>query len=178
MFYSIGMKRRKKRSRTLIFLLLITGLGSWTMHKFYVSLTEVRFNPESNRIEVSIRIFPDDLDRALLEREGIYTQLATELESEGADSLLGRYLLDHFSLEVNGNLTELEYLGKETEADAIWCYLESGKVEVPTEYLVTNSILSQTFEDQVNIVQVYQHDWNKGLMLTRDRPSEQLSVGK
>lgn len=148
------------------------------MHKFFVSLTEVRFNSESGRIEVSIRVFPDDLDRALFEREGIHTQLATELELPEADSLLKLYLLDHFYMEVNGERIQLEYLGKEPEADAIWCYLESEKLEEPSVYLVNNSILTHTFEDQVNIVQVYQGKWNKGLMLSRDHRSDQLTVGK
>ena len=148
------------------------------MHKFYVSLTEVRFNSESGRIEVSIRIFPDDLDHALFESEGIHTQLATELETPEADSLLELYLLEHFSLEVNGEPIELEFLGKEPEADAIWCYLESDQVAEPKAYTVYNSILTHTFEDQVNIVQVYQEKWNKGLMLSRDHRSDRLVVGK
>lgn len=176
--YSIRMKGLKHRCRSLILLLLLLGLGSWSMHKFYVSLTEVRFNSESDRIEVSIRIFPDDLDRALLEREGVHTQLATELELPKADSLLKLYLLDHFSLKVNGEHIELEFLGKESEADAIWCYLESDQVSEPMEYMVYNSILTHTFEDQVNIVQVYQKKWNKGLLLSRDHRSDQLFVGK
>jgi len=176
--YSIRMKGLKHRYSSLVLLLLLLGLGSWSMHKFYVSLTEVRFNSESGRIEVSIRVFPDDLDRALFELEGIHTQLATELESPEADSLLKMYLLDHFSLEVNGERIELEYLGKEPEADAIWCYLESDLIGEPIDYLVYNSILIQTFEDQVNIVQVYQGKWNKGLMLSRDHRSDQLFVGK
>ena len=177
-FYSIRMKDLKHRCKSLILLLLLLVLGSWSMHKFYVSLTEVRFNPESKRIEVSIRIFPDDLDRALFESEGIHTQLATELELPEADSLLKLYLLDHFSLEVDGKAIELEYLGKEPEADAIWCYMESEKVAEPSAYTVYNSILTQTFEDQVNIVQVYQEKWNKGLLLSKDQRSDQLFVGK
>lgn len=159
-------------------LLLITVLGSWILHEFYVSLTEVRFNSQSGRMEVSIRVFPDDLDVALFEKHGIFTQLASELEAPEADSLLRDYLLEHFSVEVNGQVLELEYLGKETEADAIWCYLESGALSEPLNYLINNSILIPSFEDQVNIVQVYQGDWNKGLMLNRDQLKGKLTVGK
>lgn len=178
MLYSIGMKGQKRPGRILFLFLMLLALGSWSMHKFYVSLSEVKYNAKSERVEVSIRIFPDDMDRALLEREGMHTQLATELELPEADSLLEIYLIEHFFLEVNGQRIKLEYLGKEPEADAIWCYLESEKLEEPREYLVYNSILTQTFEDQVNIVQVYQGKWNKGLMLSRDLTSDQLSVGK
>jgi len=177
-FCNITMPGLKNIGKLFFILLLIIGLGSWTLHKFYVSLTEVRFNPSSGRIEISIRIFPDDLDRALLEKHGIFTQLATELEAPEADSLLMEYLLDHFSLEVNGRSIELDYLGKETEADAIWCYLESEMVSEPLTYLVQSTILTLSFEDQVNIVQVYQEKWNRGLMLNRDQRSGLLKVGE
>ena len=163
--------------KSFFILLLITVLGSWVLHEFYVSLTEVRYNSDSERMEVSIRVFPDDLDRALLQKHGIFAQLSTELEAPEADSLLGRYLGRHFSLEINGKPLKLEYLGKEAEADAIWCYLESEPLSEPLNYQIFSSILLESFEDQVNIVQVYQGDWNKGLMLNRDQQSGQLRFG-
>jgi len=175
-FYNMHMHRYKNILRSTLIFLLIIGFGSWMLHEFYVSLTEVRFNPQSSRLEVSIRVFPDDLDRALLEQHGIHTQLASELEAPQADSLLMLYLLKHFVLEVDGQSIALEYLGKEPEADAIWCYLESEAVSEPKNYQVSSSILTQSFEDQVNIVQVYQRKWNKGLMLSRDQRTGTLSV--
>lgn len=170
------MPGQKNILRYCVILLIIIGLGSWTLHEFYVSLTEVRFNPQSSRIEVSIRVFPDDLDRALLDQHGIYTQLASELEAPEADSLLMLYLLKNFTLEVDGHTIKLEYLGKEAEADAIWCYLESETLTEPKIYQLSSSILIQSFEDQVNIIQVYQGKWNKGLMLSRDQLKGTLTV--
>lgn len=168
-----------KRLRLKLGLLLFTVFisGAWLMHEFYVSLSEVRYNPETERYELSIRIFPDDLDRALLERSGIRTQLATELEHEMADSLLMVYLLEDFSLEVNGKKLRLDYLGKEPESDAIWCYLESSKVAAPETITVRNTILTEYFMDQVNIIQVYHGKWNKGLMLDRNQDSGSLHIG-
>ena len=160
--------------KSFLILLLINVLGSWILHEFYVSLTEVRYNYDSERMEVSIRVFPDDLDRALLQKHGIFTQLSTELEAPEADSLLGEYLNRHFSLEINGRPLKLNYLGKEAEADAIWCYLESEPLSEPLDYQIFSSILLENFEDQVNIVQIYQGDWNKGLMLSSDQQSGQL----
>jgi len=152
--------------------------GGWLMHKFYVSLTEIRYNDQTKRFEVSMRIFPDDLDLALLERSGIHTQLATELEHEKADSLLMVYLLEDFKLQVNGEELGLNYLGKESESDAIWCYLESSTVRDPESITILNAILTEFFPDQVNIVQVYHGKWNKGLLLNRDQYVDKLSIGK
>jgi hypothetical protein len=171
------MFQKIKQLRLLLILPVLLLCTSWLLHEFYVSITEVRYNPDLERFEVSMRIFPDDLDRALLERSGIHTQLATELEHEQADSLLMRYLLEDFSLEVNGLILELNYLGKEPESDAIWCYLESSKITDPEKLRIRNAVLTEYFPDQVNIIQVYHGEWNKGLMLDRNQQSGSVQIG-
>jgi len=159
-------------------LLALLICSAWLIHEFYVSITEVRYNTNTERFEVSMRIFPDDLDRALLERTGIHTQLATELEHKKADSLLMVYVLEDFSLEVNGKDLELNYLGKEPESNAIWCYLESSQISDPEALTVRNVLLTEYFPDQVNIIQVYHGKWNKGLMLDRNQISGSLRIGQ
>ena len=165
--------------KKVIFIGLVLMLfGSGLNHKFYVSLTEIRYNPKSQRIEVTIRVFPEDLDHAILEQTGVQTHLATELEPPEADNLLWEYLSGHFSVEADGEPIKLTYLGKETESDAIWCYLESAELPEPRTYQIHNSILVKTFEEQVNIVQIYQGKWNKGLMLNRDHQTDRLTIRK
>lgn len=168
--------------KKILVLAVLTGTllicCSWLPHKFYVSLTEVRYNTLSERYEVSMRIFPDDLDRALLERSGIRTQLATELEHEDADSLLESYLLENFTLRADGREILLNYLGKEPESDAVWCYLESDPFPVPENLYIRHDLLTEIFPEQVNIVQVYVDDWNRGLMLNRNDHDGRLTVGE
>ena len=88
------------------------------------------------------------------------------------------YLLEDFSIEVNGALLELNYLGKETESDAIWCYLESSRVAAPETITIQSILLTELFPDQVNIIQVYHGKWNKGLLLDLNQDSGTLSIGK
>ncbi len=171
------MSSGRNRIPSGLFLLALILSSSWVIHKFYVSLTEIRYNQNTERFELSLRIFPDDLDRALLERTGIYTQLATELEHPDADSLLMLYLLEDFTLEVNGAKLALNFLGKEPESNAIWCYLESTKVTAPETITVHNAILTEYFPEQVNIIQVYRGKWNKGLLLDRDQMTGSLILG-
>ena len=173
------LKLRRNRLTGLgIILTALLVLGAWVMHEFYVSITEIRYNAQRERFEISMRIFPDDLDRALLERNGIRTQLATALEHDLADSLLMLYLLEDFSLEVDGEALELTYLGKEAESNAIWCYLESSVRSAPETIQIRNRILTEYFPDQVNIIQVYRGKWNNGLMLDRNESSGTLHMGR
>jgi hypothetical protein len=169
------------RKKTALYGFVLLGLvlcSAWLMHKFYVSLTEIRYNDQTLRFEVSMRIFPDDLDRALLEMYGIQSQLATRLEHELADSLLMVYLLEDFSISADGKEIGLSYLGKEPESDAVWCYLESSPVPEPDSLTVRNVLLTEFFPDQVNIIQVYHGKWNKGLLLNRDQDRGALLMGE
>jgi hypothetical protein len=170
------LKTKNKAPVVLLVALFISS--GWFMHKFYVSLTEIRYNADTERIEVSMRIFPDDLDLALMERTGNRTLLGTELESPEADSLLMIYLLQDFNLKVNGKEIVLNYLGKEPETNAIWCYLESSKIPPPETITIRNAILTEYFPDQVNIIQVYDGKWNKGLLLNRSESSGKLTIGE
>ena len=172
------MFRKNRLMRLGLILPALLVLGAWIMHEFYVSITEIRYNAQRERFEISMRIFPDDLDRALLERSGIHTQLATALEHEMADSLLMVYLMEDFSVEVNGQQLELNYLGKEPESNAIWCYLESSRIKAPETMNIRNRVLTEFFPDQVNIIQVYHGKWNKGLMLDRQESSGTLHLGR
>ncbi len=171
------MNFRKKWVTGMLLLAIWLGGAGW-LHKFYVSLTEIRYNEHSMRMEVSMRIFPDDLDRALQDRYGVETHLASSLEPPHADSLVGAYLRRHFSLFLNGREVGFSYLGKEPESDAIWCYLESEPLGAnPSVLLIRNNILMEQFDDQVNIIQVYAGNWNRGMLFTKESPQGSLTIG-
>ncbi len=162
----------------VLVLAVILCSGFYIHHEFYVSLAEIRYNPKTECMEVSLRIFPDDMDRVLEERWGITTSLVTELEHPAADSLVESYLADHFQIELDGTRLPLTYLGKEAESDVMWCYLESEPIGRPAEIMVYNSLLTEVFEGQVNITQVYVGKWNRGLLLKREQTRGHLIIGK
>ena len=171
------MKSRNFRY-TLLAVAIVFLSGFTVFHKFYVSLTEIRVNAGSSRLEVSMRIFPDDLDKVFFELYGLESNLATSLEPPEADTLLGAYLRLHFKVTADGEPVSFTYLGKEPESDAIWCYLESEPIPTPRILKIHNTILMYQFEDQVNIIQVYVGEWNRGLLLTDDEPEGGLHIGE
>ena len=174
-FKTKSLKRKVHIIIAIIFAMLLFASFSW-LHEFHVSLTEIRYNPESERMEVSLRIFPDDMDRALMEHYGITSGLLTAQEHVAADSLLEIYLLELFRIDLDGAPLPLSYLGKEAESDVMWCYLESKALEKPDEIAVNNAILTEIFEDQVNIIQVYFGKWNRGMLLRREDPRGSLII--
>jgi len=169
-------RNHKDKIRIVILLLVLFVLSGSIPHKFYVSLTEIQIRPEKGKLEISMRIFPDDLDLAIMASSGVNPQLSTELEHKDADKWLDEYIHKFFSISINSEEMEFTYIGKEPESDAIWCYLEADYTGIPKDIQVKNSILTDQFRDQKNIVQVYFNKYNKGMLLDAYNSSGSLSI--
>jgi len=157
---------------------ILTLVWGWMgiFHPFYISLTEMRYNPDSQRIEVSQKIFWDDLEEALTAASGQQVNFLNPADPELLNALVQRYLLKHNRLSVDGKPLELQYLGFEVEEDAAWFYLESGKVKKPRELTVENELLLEHFPGQQNIIHVYFGNKPKTLMLDKRRRMGKVEV--
>ncbi|WP_146202296.1 DUF6702 family protein [Dyadobacter jejuensis] len=137
------------RKGVFLLLVLVTCTAS-SLHEYHVSVTQIHQNKSGKTLEVSIRVFTDDLERALSENNGKRRFVINDKDQN--DAFIKRYIAEHFKLVNSKNEPlQLSYLGKEAEADATWIYLETG-VNTPVEgLLLTNSILTDIFDDQVNM---------------------------
>lgn len=143
-------------------------------HPFYISVCQIDYNGDTDALEMSFRIFTDDLELALESMGTGRLHLGTEREAEKADEYIGRYLARHVELEVNGLPVDAAFLGKEVDTDAIWCYVEIGGVTALHSLTIENTLLLETFEDQVNLVHVTANDRKKSLVFNRLQTRESL----
>lgn len=151
----------------LKFLTLLAAFATLSSaHDFHVSITQMEQNGKTGRLEIAVKIFTDDLELAVQPAGIPKLHLATREEHAAADSLIGQYLLEHLRLHVDGIPVVLAYLGKETESDATWCYLESGPMGKIGQLKVTNTVLFAQFDDQVNIIHWKQDGRTKARMVS------------
>lgn len=90
-------------------------------HPFYVSVLEMRFNPQTNSLECALKIFTDDLEKALehtLEAKKLY--LSETREHPDADTLIWHYIQQR----IRANALPMTYVGREGDIDAQWMYFE------------------------------------------------------
>jgi hypothetical protein len=124
-------------------------------HPFFISLTEMRYNSGSKKMELAQKIFWDDLEVALSKEAGVTVDFLKPKDKAKLESQIKAYLLKHTQVWVNGKLVSLTYMGYEVEEDAAWFYLESGVTAVPKTVEVQNTLLLRDFVGQQNIVHVY-----------------------
>ncbi|MGY6559045.1 MAG: DUF6702 family protein [Nitritalea sp.] len=156
--------------------LLFTFIFWWNSHPFYISLTDIRYNPQTTQLEISQKIFWDDLEVALAKEAESPVDFLNPADPERLQQQIERYLLTHNRVRINGKWMEMNYLGFEIEEDAAWFYLESGPATLPEEVEIHCTILVDDFRGQQNIVNFFRDKKPKSLILTKNKPSGSLKL--
>jgi len=124
------------------------------LHPFHVSVSEIKYKPEQKSLQISTRIFLDDLELAMRAYTGYDKLDITEPENrEKVDASLKKYTLEHVRLwDDKGKPYQVNYVGAEIDEDVMWCYLEIEKVKKLKSVKVKNSLLHEVWGDQENLV--------------------------
>lgn len=146
------MKYRIPLLLILLALPVLLCMAFMPPHDFHVSMTELEQNRENGRLEMTIKLFTDDLEKAL-EMEGVERLLlGDEAESEKADHYLNAYIQKRFEVESQEESVNWTFIGKEVEMDVTWCYLESDSIAPVEELKFESHLLTDVFDDQQNII--------------------------
>lgn len=146
---------------------LLTFTPDGLTHPFYISVCQMDHNPDTHGLEITFKIFIEDLEQALEAQGTGKLHLGTSRESEDTDRYIARYLEQHVLIEVNGQPLIGKYLGKEAEMDVVWCFVEMKDVPSINTITVTNTLLIDMFEDQTNMVHIEANGQKKSMLLTR-----------
>lgn len=146
------------------------------MHPFHVSVTEVSFNEDNKHLEISIRIFSDDLESVFRKRGKMDFNLVNSLEDTTVLAELESYLKSHFTIKEDAITIPLDFLGAEADRDVIWCFLESGPVTAPETIWSRNALLLDLFDDQINLVHLIIRNTTRSTKYYKDHDSGPVIV--
>ena len=135
---------------TNIFLFFVFSL----FHPLHLSVSDIFHNPETNTLEITQRIFADDLEDALRNHFNRKIDIFKPEDPEMLSKFIGDYVQQNFRVSLNSRPVSLNYLGYEVEEDAIWVYLEVPKVRNFKSISVRNTLFFEMFNDQLNLINV------------------------
>ncbi|MFN3753387.1 DUF6702 family protein [Flavobacterium sp.] len=156
----------KRLLKIFLLSLIFVGLTSADSHRFYVSIYQIDFVPQKKRIEITTRIFMDDLNDAVTKAYKKSTNIGTQKETPEDVALLKKYLAENFKLIVNGKSKAYNYLSSEVESNVVICYLSIKEVSKVTSLEVENSILIDVHSEQQNIIQFNNNGKKQNLLLS------------
>ena len=161
-------------NRILIALVILPLVAFSVMHKFYVSVTQINYIEDKKSVQITSRVFVDDMENALRGHYDEAITLAGEDEPKIVNKYLDNYLEEKLLITINGNKAEVNFLGKEYDGDIMRCYLEIENVNSIKTFEVSNQVLFELFEDQQNIVKTKIYSTQKSEILTENKPSLML----
>ena len=132
--------------------ILFLTLTSFSVHKFYVALYQINYAPEKKMLQITARIFVDDLNNALGKKYQKKINLGSEKESEEDLNLFKKYFSEKFSIKVNGQLKPIQFLSKEMEGDVLICYFSIKDIHKVNGLEIYNSVITETNSEQQNIM--------------------------
>ena len=138
--------------------LLLATTATTPAHEYHISKTNLRYVAEREQMQVEMHLFVDDLEKDMVSYGAPDNlELGTKIQHEEAERYLKQYLDRHFRVTLDATRLPLGIVGYELEDDlhGFWVYLAAEDVPAPTKISVNNSLLTETFPDQKNIVKIF-----------------------
>lgn len=121
-------------------------------HPYYISVVDMKYFAAQNTMQISTRMFSNDLEDALLKSTGKRIDLLNPKNQAEADTVLFQYIKQRFSIKVNSTHLQLKYLGYEKEDESIWAYMEIKSVKLPKHVSINTRLLYDYLPNQTIIV--------------------------
>jgi hypothetical protein len=146
------------------------------VHPMHVSVTEIEFDEKEKELEIMSRMFIDDLEKTLqtnLKQPEL--DLLDPKNGLTLDQMAGKYMTEHLKISLDNKSQTVTYLGHERDGEALVFYLLVSKVKKWKTIQIQNDVITETHEDQSNLVHVTVRETVKSLRLTRDKPVDKLT---
>jgi len=136
-----------KKFYILFFLISITSL-LFANHKFYSSITQIEYNQKTKTFEIIIRVFADDLEKAIQESGSKEYRISKDVNQD----LMKKYVNSHFVFKTYNKALPNKFIGTEQDKDIQILYLEIPANQKSKSFTIKNSMLIDLFNSQVNIM--------------------------
>ena len=137
--------------RWLAVVVLVTGLApvAASAHKFYVSLTTVEHNAAEQSLEITMRLFADDLERVVARESGKPLTHGQPGFDAAVFAVVQRALTVR---QADGRPLTLTWVGLENKVDVTWVYVEGKDVASTAGLTVRDAIFQDVYQEQVNML--------------------------
>jgi len=160
----------------IVLLLLAFSFFSFTsIHKYYISVTQVEYVKDKKSVQIISRVFIDDLEKALRHNYDENITLDENNDTEVTNAYLEKYINTNLKVSINKQPATLQFVGKEYDGDIVRFYLEVVGIQNVKSLEVSNEMLFAVCPDQQNIVKTKINSKQKSFILTTKNNSALLN---
>lgn len=143
-------------------------------HPFYVAVTQINLNPSDKTLEISCKMFADDLEQIIEKNNHAELDISTEKDRASFDKYIPAYVKNHLGIAIDGKPAALSYIGFEKDKESAYCYFQVEHVPSLKKIDIANSLLYDFTADQINIIHVIVNGKRQSTKL--DYPDKNVSL--
>src|SRR5690606_2667893 len=163
-----------KPIKIFILVIILVTFSFKAAHKYYLSVTQVEYVEEKKSVQIISRIFMDDMENALKQNYDMSLSIDAS-DTSVLDAYISKYVTEKIKIEINGEKTDFNFIGKETDLDIMKVYLEIENVENIRSFQITNKVLFELFKEQQNMVKLKMNNLHKSYLLNRQKQGAVLN---
>ena len=154
---------------SLLFILL--SFSAFKVHKFYVSIYQIDYKSAKKELQITSRIFLDDLVDAVEASSKKKVNLGEKNQSAEDLLLFEKYQKGHLTIKVNNKLVTYKYMSSELENNVFISYFKVENLAAVKSIEVKNTTLFEILPTQQNIIQIAIDKEKSSLLLTTENSS-------
>lgn len=153
-------------TKKVILFLLFFSMVSFGIHRFYVGMFQLKFVPKKQEMQITTRVFIDDLTEAINKQYKAKTSIGEKNEIKSDEELAIKYFNKNFKIIIDGKSQEYIFLSKEVKENSLICYFKIKNLKKINSLQVENTMLLSEFPQQQNIIQFENIGQKSSLLLS------------
>jgi hypothetical protein len=159
---------------TVFFITTTSFVEHRTFHPFFVSVTEIQHNAKEKTLEISCKIFTDDLEKTLRQNYKTKVDLLNPADKNAMNKLITDYVRNHLIINADDKLLQLQFVGYEKDEEATWSYFQVKNITSIKKINITDNLLFEYKKEQINILHVIVNGKRKSTKF--DNPDAKVSL--
>jgi hypothetical protein len=145
-----------------------------------MSYTSVKHNPENEELFIRIKLFVNDLEESLYEYQGLRSDFQKNSPIENKEHYIEKYIHSKLSILINEKPIDIQFIEQKLETanlsedSVIFCELEACNVSEIKTISIQNSLLTENFDSQANIVVISANGVRNTLNLDKRIPEGEI----
>lgn len=131
-----------------------TNINAEEAHPVHISTVEIDHNETDKTLELTCKIFWDDFEKILAQNNKTKVDLLDAGKKTENNKWIADYIIKHLQINVDGKAVSLGFVGFEKEDVVIFSYLQVDNIPSVKKISVTDNIMHDMFDDQVEIIHV------------------------
>ena len=143
---------------------LATTAREANAHPLHTTLVQLTYDSRSQMLEGSIRVFAGDFAAAVAKHSGARTPDDDRVSDAAALNYVTRTL--RFS-DASGRTMPLSWCGSRRAGDVLWLCVRVSSTAPPSALELSDQMLCELFDDQINIVQSIAGEKRASMLFTK-----------